>query len=42
MIVENNYYKVNVITDSIEYYGTDVILTGKVNELNPIKMKDNL
>lgn len=41
VIVENNFYKVNVITDSIDYYGTDVILTGKVTELNPIKMKEN-
>lgn len=41
VMVENNYYKINVIDDTIDYYGTDVILTGKVTELNPIKMKGN-
>lgn len=39
IIAENTYYKLNVNTDSLDYYGTDVILTGKVDELNPIKMK---
>ena len=38
---ETNYYKVNVITDTVDYFGTDVILTGRINELNPIKMKGN-
>ena len=39
IIVENTYYKIDVFTDTIDYYGTDVILTGKVEELNPIKLK---
>ena len=42
IIVENNYYKINVSSDNIDYYGNDVILTEKVDELNPIRMKDNL
>jgi hypothetical protein len=39
--VENNFYKIAVMTDTIDYYGSEVILTGKIDELNPIKMKGN-
>ena len=38
---ENDYYKIYVSTDNIDYYGTNVILTSKITELNPISMKDN-
>ena len=40
-IVENDYYKIYISLDNIDYYGTDVVLTAKVTELNPIYMKDN-
>ena len=39
IIAESKYYKINVMTDTRDYYGTDVILTGKVEELNTIKLK---
>ena len=38
---ENDYYKIYISIDNIDYYGTDVILTSKISELNPINMKDN-
>ena len=39
--VENDYYKIYVNIDNIDYYGTNVILTSKITELNTIDMKDN-
>lgn len=41
IIAENNFYKIYLNIDTIDYFGTDVILTGKVDELNPIRMKGN-
>lgn len=40
-IIENNYYKIYIGLDQIDYYGTDVILTSKISELNTIDMMDN-
>lgn len=40
-VVENEYYKIYVSLDNIDYYGTDVILTSEIEELNTIDMKDN-
>ena len=40
-VVETEYYKIYVSIDQIDYYGEDVILTSKIDELNPIKMKEN-
>ena len=37
--VEGEFYKVYVSVDQIDYYGTDVILTAKIDELNTIDMK---
>ena len=39
--VENDYYKIYVNIDNIDYYGENVILTSKISELNPINMKDS-
>ncbi len=40
-VVETEYYKIYISIDQIDYYGEDVILTSKIDELNPIKMKEN-
>ena len=37
--IEGEFYKVYVSVDQIDYYGTDVILTAKIDELNTIDMK---
>ena len=38
-VVEGEYYKIAVNLDQIDYYGDDVILTSKIDELNTIDMK---
>lgn len=38
--VENDYYKVYIVRDQLDYYDTEVILTSKLNELNTIDKKD--
>lgn len=38
-IVENDYYKVNINTDQIDYYGKNVILTSQISSLSTIDMK---
>ena len=38
--VENDYYKVNINTDQIDYYGENVILTSQITSLSTIDMKD--
>lgn len=40
-VVENEFYKIYISLDNIDYYGTDVILTSEIEELNTIDMKDN-
>ena len=37
--IENDYYKVYVDRDVIDYQGTNVILTSKLEELNTIDKK---
>ena len=39
--VENDYFKLYISKDNIDYYGTNVILTPDLSKLNPINMKDN-
>lgn len=38
-VAEGEYYKINLTTDQIDYYGDEVILTSKIDELNTIDMK---
>ncbi len=38
--VENDYYTINISTDSIDYHGTNVLLTSNIKELNSIDKKD--
>jgi hypothetical protein len=38
--VENDFYKIYVLKDQLDYYDTEVILTSKISELNSIAMKD--
>ena len=38
-LVYNDYYKVYVCLDQIDYYGTNVILTASIDELNTIDKK---
>ena len=37
--VKNDYYKIFVSLDNIDYFGTNVILSTKIDDLNPIDMK---
>lgn len=38
-VVENDYYKVNVSVDQIDYFGQNVVLTSQVSSLNSIDRK---
>ena len=38
--IENDYYKVNINTDQIDYYGQNVILTSQITSLSTIDLKD--
>lgn len=38
--IENEYYTIYISKDVIDYHGTDVILTSKIQELNTIDKKD--
>lgn len=40
VIVSNDYYKVNVSDDTIDYHGNSVLLTSAIEYLNTIDMKD--
>ncbi|MBR3162424.1 MAG: hypothetical protein IKF19_06820 [Bacilli bacterium] len=37
---ESNYYKVNINTDQIDYFGENINLTSQITSLNTINMKD--
>lgn len=38
-VVENDYYKIFVSLDNIDYFGTNVILSSSIEDLNTIDMK---
>lgn len=38
-VIKNDYYTINISTDSIDYYGSNVILTKDIDKLNSISMK---
>ena len=38
-LVSNDYYNIYVSKDTIDYYGTNVILTSKIDMLNTIDKK---
>ena len=41
VLVEDEHYKIYVMRDQVDYYGTEVVLTSKISNLNTIDMKDN-
>lgn len=41
VLVEAEHYKIYVARDQVDYYGTEVVLTSKISNLNTIDMKDN-
>ena len=37
--IENEYYIVNIVKDSIDYQGTDILVTSSIEHLNTIDKK---